>query len=167
MSLIPSSEALLESYPVKTGIILAVLIGLTAIKILTHKRLEFFREAGSGFDTNAYFFAVNIIATIEHSIQVIIAAFFAYWIRKPISSWYNYYIQFFLLSWICVSWSLFFPMVLPPDSVVLVTGFFFAFCGLLFSGAFPPILYKSMYALSQQGQLFAQRGTFGAHPFFA
>jgi hypothetical protein len=34
---------------------------------------------------------------------------------------------------------------LPVDNVVFVAGFFFAFFGLMFSGAFHPILYKGEY----------------------
>jgi energy-coupling factor transporter ATP-binding protein EcfA2 len=40
------------TYPLKVGIILSTLMGLTATKVLTSKRLEFFREAGSGYNIN-------------------------------------------------------------------------------------------------------------------
>jgi uncharacterized integral membrane protein len=41
--------SLLIRYPLKVGIILAVLVGLKATQIVTDKRIEFFREAGSGY----------------------------------------------------------------------------------------------------------------------
>ena len=107
--------------------------------------MEFFREAGSGYDMNAYFFAINLLSTIEHSIQVWIAAFFATWIRHPIASDTSFYIHFLLLTWLTVAWSMLFPMICSPDTVPLAAGFFFAFCGLVFSGAFPPFGYKEMY----------------------
>jgi hypothetical protein len=129
----------------KIGIIISVLLGLTAMRIVTDKRLQFFREAGSGYNLNAYFFAVNIMATLEHSVQVLIAAFFAFWIRNPLASAGSFFVHFFLLAWVTVSWALFIPMVVSPDSVVLVAGFFFTFCGLMFSGAFPPIIYRCEY----------------------
>jgi len=107
--------------------------------------MEFFREAASGYNLNAYFFAINIISTLEHSAQVLIAAFFASWIRNPIASNVSYYIHFLLLAWLTVAWAMLLPMICPADSVVLIAGFFFAFCGLVFSGAFAPFEYKQIY----------------------
>jgi hypothetical protein len=117
---------------------------LTATKILTQKRVEFFREAGSGYNLNAYFVAVNIVASLEHAIQVLIASFFAVWIRHPAASGFSFFVHFLLLSYICVSWALLVPMVVPPENVVVVVGFFVAFFGLLFSGALPPVEYEGM-----------------------
>lgn len=45
---IRSTRSLLE-FSLKVGVITSVLLGLTAAKTLTSKRLEFFREAGSGW----------------------------------------------------------------------------------------------------------------------
>jgi hypothetical protein len=39
-------------YPLKVGIILCVFLGLAGMKIVTQKRMEFFREAGSGYNLN-------------------------------------------------------------------------------------------------------------------
>jgi hypothetical protein len=44
--------------------------------------------------------------------------------------------------WLVVSWSLFIPLVVPPNNVVLGVGFFMAFFGLLFSGALAPVQYR-------------------------
>lgn len=129
----------------KVGIILCIIVGLTATTTVMSKRMEFFREAGSGYDLNAYFFAINILSTIEHSIQVLVAALFATWIRHPIASYSSYYVHFLLLAWLTVAWSMLLPMVCSADSVTLVAGFFFAFFGLVFSGAFSPFGYKEIY----------------------
>jgi hypothetical protein len=94
---------------------------------------------------SAYFTAINVVATIEHGLQVTVAAFLAYWIRNPLASPASFWIHFFLLSWIVVGWSMLIPMIVPAESVVLVAGFFFAFCGLMFAGAFPPIIYQDIY----------------------
>lgn len=133
------------TYPLKVGIILSTLMGLTATRVLTSKRLEFFRESGSGYDINAYFAAINVVSTVEHTTQITIASFLAYWIRNPLASAASFFVHFFLLAWIVVGWALLIPMIVPQDSVVLVAGFFFAFCGLMFSGAFPPIVYSDIY----------------------
>jgi len=122
-----------------------VLVGLTATKILTEKRAEFFREAGSGYNIDAYFVAVNIFSTVEHSIEAMIASMFALWLRNSIAAWYSYYIHFLLLAWLCVSWALLFPLLVPPRNVVLVTGFYMTFLSLLFSGGIAPVTYQGMF----------------------
>jgi len=129
-------------YALKVGVIAAVLIGLTATKSITDKRLEFFREAASGYDVTAYFLAVNVVATLEHSIQALIAAIVAYWIRDSLSSASNYVVSFVMLAWLCVSWALLFPLLVAPKNVVIVTGFFMAFFGILFSGGLEPVTYE-------------------------
>ena len=128
-------------YVLKLGVVVAVLVGLTATKVLTEKRSEFFREAGSGYSIDAYFVAVNIYSTFEHSIQVLVSSMFALWLRNSIASWYNYYINFVLLAWLCVSWALLFPLLVPLKNVVLVMGFYMTFFALLFSGAISPLTY--------------------------
>lgn len=125
----------------KAGVIAAVLIGLTATKSITDKRLEFFREAASGYDVNAYFLAVNIVATLEHFVQAIVASLAAYWIRDSLAGLGNYFMAFLMLTWLCVSWALLFPLVVAPKNVVVVTGFFMAFFGILFSGGLAPVTY--------------------------
>lgn len=133
-------------YPMKVGIMICIIVGSAATTTVTSKRLEFFREAGSGYDLNAYFFAINILSTIEYSSEIVVAALFASWIRHPIASVASYYIHFLLLAWLTVSWSMFLPMIIAPDTVALIAGFYFTFFGLVFSGAFPPLDYKQIYA---------------------
>jgi hypothetical protein len=129
----------------KAGIVISALVGLTATKVLTEKRQMFFREAASGYNLNAYYVAVNIMATTEHSLQVLVGAYFAIWIRNPLASAASFIVHFVLLGWIVVSWSLLIPMVTPPETVMIVGAFLFVFCALMFSGAFPPILYHRKY----------------------
>lgn len=125
--------------------VIAVLVGLTATKDLTEKRNEFFRESGSSYDVNAYFAAVNIVSTVEHTVQVMFSSMFALWLRNSLASWYSFYIHFLLLAWLCVSWALVFPLLIPPKNVVLVTGFYMAFFALLFSGGIDPIKYTGRW----------------------
>ena len=126
--------------------ILAVIVGLTATKPLTEKRIEFFREAGSGYDVNAYFLAINIVTTIEHSAQLLMVGASAYWIRDAISGRASYYVSFLMLAWLTVSWALFLAVIIPRGLIFTVVGFFMAFSGLLFSGASPPLLYENIYS---------------------
>ncbi|CAB9510243.1 Putative white-brown complex homolog protein 30 [Seminavis robusta] len=132
-------------YANQCGVVVAVLVGLTATKIITEKRNEFFREAGSGYNINAHFCAINLIATLEHGVQVMLSSMFALWLRNSIASWYMYYVNFLVLSWLCVSWALVFPLLVGPSNVVLVTGFYMCFFALLFSGGVPPVRYPQLY----------------------
>jgi len=68
-----------------------------------------------------------------------------------------------MLMWLVVSWSLFLPIFVPPNNVVLVVGFFIAFFGMLFSGGLPPLLYKDLYE-SDATQIFS--GMFSVTRFF-
>jgi len=133
----------LIEYALKIGVITSVLLGLSAAKALTNKRLEFFREAGSGYNVNAYFVAINITSLFEHSFQMLIAASCAFWLRDSLTSWLSYFVNFLLLMWMTVSWSLFIPLLVSPANVVLAVGFFMAFFGLLFSGGLDPVTYTS------------------------
>jgi hypothetical protein len=126
----------------KTGVITAVLVGLTASKAITEKRLEFFRESASGYDINAYFAAINITSGIEQSLQIILPATAAFWLRDSLATFNSYCVSFLMLSWLCVSWGLLIPLLVPPKNVVLVIGFCMAFFGLLFSGGLPPVNYS-------------------------
>lgn len=132
-------------YGHKIGVIAAVLVGLTAAKTITEKRLEFFREAGSGYDINAYFISINITTTLEHSIQIILSACCAFWIRDSLAKWHNYYINFLMLTWVSVLWALLIPLLVPSNNVVLAVGFYMAFFALLFSGGTEPITYEKIY----------------------
>ena len=82
-------------------------------------------------DINSYFLALNITSTMEHSLQMVIAAGCAYWLRESLTVWYAYQIQFLMLMWLTVSWSLLIPLVVPANNTVLAVGFFMAFFGTL------------------------------------
>lgn len=127
------------------GLVLAILIGLNATKIITEKRKEFFREAGSGYNVDAYFCAVNIISTLEHLPQILVSAMFALWLRNSIASWYSFVVNFLLVGWLCMGWGLLIPLLVPEKNVVLITGFFMVFFGLLMCGGIAPVLYKGKF----------------------
>lgn len=57
-------------YGQKISLVLTLLIALSTTKALTDKRVEFFREAGSGYDTTAYFLAVNLFVTLEVTMKM-------------------------------------------------------------------------------------------------
>lgn len=141
-------------YGVSVAVIGSVLIALTAVKSITEKRLEFFREAGSGYNSNAYFLAVNVFTTIDQGCQILVAAIVAEWLRHPVSTRINFYVAFLLLGWVSVSWSLFIPLVVPPKNTLVLIGFFMAFFGLMFGGTTPPVTYEDIYE-SQAVALFS------------
>jgi len=125
------------------GVILAILIGLSALKAITGHRKEFFREAGSGYNVNSFTLAINIMVTLEHSAQTVIAALFSLWLRSSYASWTNFFVHFLGLSWIATSWALLFPLIIPAENVFTVAGFYYVLFSLLFSGGVAPVLYSS------------------------
>ena len=128
----------------KSGALLVLLIGLLAAKTISDKRLEFFREAASGYNVDAYYLAINVITTIEHSAQVVVAAFFGHWLRNSLAAALPFYVNFLTLCWMCVSWALLLAVVLPPATVVVGVGFFMAVTALCFSGGLAPTEYRTM-----------------------
>jgi len=135
----------IKQHALKLGVIIPVLLGLSASKVLTEKRLELFRESASGYNLNAYYLAVNITATVEHMIQTLLCAVIAIWLRGSIVDYTSSLLNYLMLGWISMSWGLFLPIVVPPKSVVLVISFFMVFFGLLCSGGFPPMEYEQLY----------------------
>jgi len=130
----------------KTSTIICVLTALSSIKALMQKRVEFFREAGSGCDVNAYYLAVNIFDTIKVSFKMILVAVITVTFRNTAASQVAMGLQFILLGWIASSWGLVFPLCINPTNVVMVTGFFSMFTALLLSGApSTPVEYEAMY----------------------
>ena len=125
-------------YGMSVGIVAGVLLALTSVRAITEKRLEFFREAGSGYDSNAYLLAINLYTFIEQGCQILLAAIIAQWTRSSISSAGAFYLAFLLLSWVSVSWSLLIALITPPKNTMVFLGFFVAFFGLLFGGVLPP-----------------------------
>ena len=58
------------NYATKISVVVCVLIALSTTKALTDKRVEFFREASSGYSVNAYFLAVNLFSILEVSVKM-------------------------------------------------------------------------------------------------
>jgi ABC-2 type transporter len=133
----------IQMYAAKLSVLLAVLTALSGGKVLASKRKEFFREAASGYNVNAYMGAVNIIVTIEVAVQCAISGVVAIWLRNNLAKWGSLLLQFILVGWLSTSWALLFPMIVPEDNAIMATGFYVVISSLLFSGNQSPILYKS------------------------
>jgi len=129
----------------KISLILTVLLAISAAKVLVEKRLELFREAGSGYNLTAYYLAVNISSAFEHTIQILLIATPAVWLRCTATSEFCLLLSFIMLAWVSTSWSLFFPLFIPPKNVVLVIGFFSVFFSILFSGLLSPATFSDIY----------------------
>lgn len=112
---------------------------------MTEKRQELYREIGSGYNLNAFYLAVNISSTVEHTIQILLIAFPAIWLRCTATNEICLLLSFIMMTWVCTSWSLFFPLIIPPKNVVLFIGFFVVFFGLLFSGTLSPTTFEVIY----------------------
>mmetsp|Transcript_828 Transcript_828/g.1815 ORF Transcript_828/g.1815 Transcript_828/m.1815 type:complete len:261 (+) Transcript_828:92-874(+) len=74
------------TYSMMVGLVLCVLIGLNATKIITEKRLEFYREAQSNANTTAYYVAATVTTTIEQGFSAFVGSVLAYLILNPSAS---------------------------------------------------------------------------------
>jgi len=121
------------------------MIAFAAIKVLTEKRLELFREAGSGYNLTAFYLAVNITSTIEHTIQIIFVGVPVIWQFCSASGYTTSVLNFILMAWVSTSWALFFPIFIGPEYVQLVIAAFFAVFNVLFCGFLDPGKFSEIY----------------------
>ena len=139
----------LLNFATKISTPVCLLTALSSTKALTQKRTEFFRETNSGYSVNAYYLAINLFDTLKVSIKMVVVALFTVFLRNTGASVFATITHFILLGWLASSWGLIFPLFVPADNVVLVTGFFVIFTSLLFAGApSSPIEYEAMYSSS-------------------
>lgn len=110
----------ISNYAMMVGLILSVLVGLSATKVITNNRLEFFRECQSGANVTAFYIAASITATVEQGFSAVCGALVAYLISMPASSFVVYLWNFFAVSWLSVSWALLLAIVVPLGSVSTV-----------------------------------------------
>ena len=73
----------LQQYCMMAAVILSVLVGLSATKIITEKQLQFFREAQGGVSATAYYLAASITSTVEQGSVAILASVIAYLVLNP------------------------------------------------------------------------------------
>jgi len=132
----------MPSYAMKVGVISSVLLGLSAAKNFNDKRVEFFREAGSGYSINAFFLAVHLTTLFEQVVMVVITAAVAQWLRNSFNEGHVFLVNFIMMDWVVVAWGLLFPLFIPPENVIIVTGCFMAYCGIQFSGQLAPQLQR-------------------------
>ena len=73
----------IQQYCLMASVIMSVLIGLSATKIITEKQLQFFREAQGGVSVTAYYLAANITSSVEQGCVAILASVIAYLVMIP------------------------------------------------------------------------------------
>lgn len=73
----------IQQYCLMASVIMSVLIGLSATKIITEKQLQFFRETQGGVSVTAYYLAANITSTVEQGSIAILASVIAYLVMIP------------------------------------------------------------------------------------
>ncbi len=128
------------------GVTFGTLQAIATTKFLSERRLQFRREAISGYSVSAYFCAASITCLLEQGVQAILVAISVYTLRGSITSLSPYIIQFLCLSWIVCSWALLFSVVVTPKNLLVVTGFFTTFNSLCLSGCMDPIKYDYIYS---------------------
>lgn len=140
-------------------------IALSTAKNLTDKKTEYFREAASGYNIDAYFLAVMVFNTFEISVKMILAALFSYALRNTAASGWNVLLQFVLLGWLSSAWGFLTPFFSSAGNVVLVSAFISLFSNILLSGkAGSAIEYYDIYRRSPLYGVIA--GIFAPSRFF-
>ena len=139
---------------VEIGVVTVVLVALSISRSIVDKRSEFYREASSGYDINAYMLALNFSTTVELTCVMTLAAFLSFILRSSLTNFFAYFINFFLLGWISSSWVFFLYPIVPSKNLALTVGFWVTFASLLFSGGLDPISYEEVYS-DKSSQLFS------------
>ena len=152
-------------YGGKVSVIIAVLTTLSTAKVLADKRLEFFREAASGYNINAYFLGVVVFITFEVTVKMIITSLFSFALRGSATNAGSTVLHFILLGWIASAWGFLFPLIVPPESIVLVAAFFTVFGCLLLSG-FPGAVIEYSHIYGEFGLNAFIAGIFAPSRFF-
>lgn len=132
-------------YATKVAVVFALLISLTTTKAVTSSRPQFVRESGSGYNFNAYFCAMNLVVTVEHTFRAIVASLIALCIRNSLALWYTFIVNFLMISWISASWGLLFALCIQEKYLIMAIGVHVVFFGLLFCGVIPPISFEGSF----------------------
>lgn len=110
----------LSNYAMMVGLLMSVLVGLNATKVVTNNKLEFFRECQSGSNVSAFFIAASITATVEQGLVAVVGAMIAYLVINPSSPFLVYLTYFFINSWLSVAWAHLLAIIVPIQSVSTV-----------------------------------------------
>lgn len=153
------------SYGSQISTITGILVTLSTAKVLLDKRVEFYREAASGYNINAYFLAVVLFNFLEITVKMILASLCAYALRNSAANPGNYILQFILFGWVSSAWGFLIVFLVPAQSVVLICAFYTIFANLLLSGApGAAITYSDIYRSSSIFSLIA--GLFSPNRYF-
>ncbi len=139
-----SFEAINE-YAMIANLLFAVLLTLSSVRSLGDNKLEFFREAGSGYSVGAFFLAQITLDQVQNSIQALWAAIASYELRTSLCPLTNYILLYQLTAWFCTGWSYFFSLVIPRDNLVMTSALFVSICGTLLSGSLSFLKFEDIY----------------------
>ena len=132
----------LIAFVMQIGVTLGCLVAFSAVKHISENKIQFYREAGAGYNINSYFFAMNITSIFEQSVQMFLAAGVTFFLRGSVASFQSYLVHFLALGWIVSSWAFLFVLVIPRKNLTLATGFFVVFSSLCLGGLMEPIKYR-------------------------
>lgn len=133
----------LSNYGMMVGLILSVLVGLNATKILINNKLEFFREAQSGLNVTSCFIAASITSTLEQGVVAVIGALISYLVITPSTNYVVFLSYFLINTWLSVAWAHFLAIIVPIQSVSTVVAFFVSYCHKIELVAFDILLIDS------------------------
>jgi len=133
----------ITSFALMMGLATAWLICLNTSTVLSSKKLELNREAGSGYNLNAFYLSLNITSSIEVLVQIVLISFLCWLLRMSATS--DIVVNFILLGWIASAWALLYPIIIPTKNVTIVITVAVFFFGLMFGTQVPPCDLKGVY----------------------
>ena len=132
----------------QVSVVLVLCVVLSTALVFSEKRNQFFREAASGYDINAYFLAFNCFEMVWVCIKMILASFCCHWIRNSTSQQGALALEFVLLGWISSGWGFVFPLIpmVPTKFVLVSAAIFTSFSSLMLSGNVGALIkFKNIY----------------------
>ena len=93
--------------------------------------------------------------------MITITATVALWLRNSFTNGFVFIVNFIMMDWVVVAWGLLFPLFIPPENVIVVTGCFMAYCGIQFSGQLAPVNFKGVYTLRRNWSIFLKTNYLG------
>jgi len=112
----------LNTFTLKMGLIISILVAIAAQKPISTKKMEFFREAGSECSVLAFFLAIVIIFYFDITIKMAFISLVCLFFRGTIASSFPFIFNMLTLTWGSAAWGFFYSTWASPENVVMLIG---------------------------------------------
>ncbi|GMH92516.1 hypothetical protein TrVE_jg6745 [Triparma verrucosa] len=142
-----------NEYAMISNLLFVILVTLSALRSFGDGKLLFFREASSGYNVTAYFWAQLTLDQVFHSLQAFWTAVVSYELRTSLGPIMSYVVLYQLTAFFCTGWAYVFSMVVPRENLVMTSALFVSVCGTLLSGSLTFLKFEDIYANDGLGVL--------------